>query len=81
MRKVRVHVDAELAVGAEIALPQAQSHYLKHVLRLQPGAALVLFNGSEAHEYSAVLVADGKQLVAQIETVQTVTIHLMVLYL
>lgn len=67
MRIPRVHVETELAAGAEIALPQAQSHYLKHVLRLKPGAALRLFNGREARDHAAVLVASGKQLSARIE--------------
>lgn len=67
MRIVRVHVEEELEVGAEIALPQAQSHYLKHVLRLQPGAALLLFNGREALDFHAVLIANGKKLSARLE--------------
>jgi len=67
MRIARVHVEEELEVGAEIALAQAQSHYLKHVLRLQPGAALLLFNGQQAIDYRAVLVANGKKLTARIE--------------
>ena len=70
MRSIRVHVDSELAAGMEIALPQAQSHYLKHVLRLQPGAAFFLFNGREAVDYAATLTADGKRLGASIESAQ-----------
>jgi 16S rRNA (uracil1498-N3)-methyltransferase len=67
MRIHRVHVEDELAVGAEIALPRAQSHYLKNVLRLKPGAALHLFNGHAACDYVSVLVADGRKLAARIE--------------
>jgi 16S rRNA (uracil1498-N3)-methyltransferase len=73
MRRVRVHVDAELAAGTDIALPQAQSHYLKHVLRLKPGAALCLFNGREASDYPAELIGDGKQLAAGVHSKQSVT--------
>jgi 16S rRNA (uracil1498-N3)-methyltransferase len=69
MRSVRVHVETELAVGAEIALAQAQTHYLKHVLRLKPGAALLLFNGLQDCEYPSVLLADGKGLLARVEAV------------
>ncbi len=72
MRIPRVHVEADLSVGAEIALAEAQSHYLKHVLRLKPGAALRLFNGREAQDYSALLVAVGKKLGARIESAQPV---------
>ena len=72
MRIPRVHVEQELAVGTEIVLAQAQSHYLKHVLRLKPGAALLLFNGREARDYPSVLLADGKQLIARIDDEQAV---------
>jgi 16S rRNA (uracil1498-N3)-methyltransferase len=72
MRIPRVHVEQELAVGAEIVLAQAQSHYLKHVLRLKPGAALLLFNGREARDFPSVLLADGKQLVARVDDEQAV---------
>ncbi|HUV20763.1 MAG TPA: RNA methyltransferase PUA domain-containing protein, partial [Gammaproteobacteria bacterium] len=68
MRITRVHVDAELEVGAEIALARAQTHYLKHVLRLKPGAALALFDGRQAVDFHALLTADGKQLGATIES-------------
>ena len=54
MRITRVHVDSELSVGTEIVLPEAQTHYLKHVLRLQPGAALVLFDGHQEINFHAV---------------------------
>jgi len=68
MRITRVHVEDELEVGADIALAQAQSHYLKHVLRLKPGAALLLFNGRQAFDYQALLIANGKKLTARIES-------------
>jgi 16S rRNA (uracil1498-N3)-methyltransferase len=68
MRITRVHVDSELEVGAEIALAEAQSHYLKHVLRLKPGAALLLFDGRQALEFRAILVSSGKKLSACIES-------------
>jgi len=72
MRIARVHVEAELEVGAEIALAQAQSHYLKHVLRLKPGAEVLLFNGKQAFDYRARLTANGKQLGASIESANAV---------
>ena len=45
MRIPRVHIGAELVVGEDVLLDKSQSHYLKHVLRLKPGAALLLFIG------------------------------------
>ena len=43
MRISRVHTGAELVVGEEISLGKFQRHYLKRVLRLKSGAALLLF--------------------------------------
>ncbi|MEO1000690.1 MAG: 16S rRNA (uracil(1498)-N(3))-methyltransferase [Pseudomonadota bacterium] len=45
--KYRLHVDAALAVGAAVALSQGQAHYLGTVLRLGPGATVLLFNGRD----------------------------------
>ena len=67
MRISRVHVDVELIVGEEISLDKPQGHYLKHVLRLKSGAALLLFNGREAADYKATLVFDGKKVNARID--------------
>ncbi len=67
MRISRVHIGTELVVGEKIALDPRQSHYLKHVLRLKSGAALLLFNGREALDYRATLVIEGKLLTASIE--------------
>jgi 16S rRNA (uracil1498-N3)-methyltransferase len=72
MRISRVHVDTELSVGAEIALPEAQTHYLKHVLRLKPGAALLLFDGKQPFDFHALLTANGKKLGATIESVTAI---------
>jgi 16S rRNA (uracil1498-N3)-methyltransferase len=67
VRISRVHVDARLVVGEEISLDKSQGHYLKHVLRLKSGAALLLFNGREAVDYKATLVLDDKQAKARID--------------
>lgn len=72
MRITRVHVDIELSVGTEIVLPEAQTHYLKHVLRLKPGAALLLFDGKQPSDFYATLTANGKKLGAAIESVTAV---------
>jgi 16S rRNA (uracil1498-N3)-methyltransferase len=72
MRITRVHVDIELSVGTEIVLPEAQTHYLKNVLRLKPGAALLLFNGKQPSDFHAVLTANGKKLGALIESVTAI---------
>jgi 16S rRNA (uracil1498-N3)-methyltransferase len=45
VRVTRVHVDAALAPGAQLALPPGPAGHLARVLRLEAGAPLVLFNG------------------------------------
>ncbi len=70
MRISRVYVDAELASGQVIALDKTQSHYLKNVLRLKPGAAFFLFNGRAVIDFEARLLIDGKRLLAEIGAAQ-----------
>lgn len=50
----RLHVAAPLVAGAEFSLPDGAARHVQ-VLRLQPGAALTLFDGSGA-EWSAEVV-------------------------
>lgn len=56
MRMTRVHVDAPLAVGTRLALPDAAATHLVRVLRATMGDPCVLFNG-DGHDYDARLVA------------------------
>jgi len=50
----RLHVDAGLSDGAEIALEKDQAHYLRNVMRLGHGATLKLFNGRDGEWRAAV---------------------------
>jgi 16S rRNA (uracil1498-N3)-methyltransferase len=45
--KARLYVETTLAEGGTVALADAQAHYLRNVLRLAPGSAVALFNGSD----------------------------------
>lgn len=45
--KARLHVPDDLAVGGSITLAEDQAHYLRHVLRLEQGAVVALFNGRD----------------------------------
>ena len=45
--RARLYVDQELDTGQFINLSGNQPHYLKHVLRLAPGAEVALFNGKD----------------------------------
>jgi len=60
MRVTRVHVDAPLAPGARVALPEDAAAHLQRVLRLQAGDPCVLFNG-DGNDYEARLLAAGKR--------------------
>jgi 16S rRNA (uracil1498-N3)-methyltransferase len=55
MRTIRSFLDAPLAVGQHLALPEATSNHLVRVLRLEIGDACVLFNG-DGHDYQARLL-------------------------
>lgn len=60
MRLTRVYLDAPLAVGATVALPDAVAGHLLRVLRLAAGDACVLFNG-DGNDYHARIASAGKR--------------------
>jgi 16S rRNA (uracil1498-N3)-methyltransferase len=60
MNVTRLFVEADLASGTEAPLSEAQSHYLRHVMRRADGAPLLLFNGRDG-EWRARLVLHGKK--------------------
>lgn len=60
MRVIRAFVDAPLAPGLRLPLPEDAAAHLVRVLRLQAGDACVLFNG-DGHDYPARIVAIGKR--------------------
>jgi len=71
MRIPRVHVGAGLAEGDLITLEKPQSHYLKHVLRLESGAAVILFDGKQAVDYRGNLILEGKAVKVNIDAAQS----------
>ena len=46
-RTPRLYVDAPLAAGAEVVFDRNQANYLRNVLRLGQGDAVLLFNGRD----------------------------------
>jgi 16S rRNA (uracil1498-N3)-methyltransferase len=56
----RLFVEADLATGAEVPLSDAQAHHIRHVLRREEGAPLLLFNGRSG-EWRATLGLSGKR--------------------
>jgi len=55
----RFYCPQPLAIGTTVDLPEAVAHHL-HVVRLQPGAGLTLFDG-EGGQYRATLLETGKR--------------------
>jgi 16S rRNA (uracil1498-N3)-methyltransferase len=55
----RIYCPQPLAAGLTVDLPEAVAHHL-HVVRLQPGAGLTLFNGAGG-QYRATLSESGKR--------------------
>ena len=53
-RTPRLYVDAPLAAGAEVVFDRNQANYLRNVLRLGQGDAVLLFNGRDG-EWQGVL--------------------------
>ena len=68
----RFYCPQPLRPGATVDLPESVAHHL-HVVRLQPGAALTLFDGSGG-QYAATLADIGKKrasaLVGELEPVE-----------
>jgi len=61
-RMQRLFVTADLASGRSIEADRDQSHYLANVLRMTPGAELLLFNGRDG-EWLARIEAVAKKAV------------------
>ncbi|MHB2167008.1 16S rRNA (uracil(1498)-N(3))-methyltransferase [Alsobacter sp. R-9] len=59
-RTQRLFVEAPLANAGEVRLDRDQAHYVLNVLRLQAGAPLLVFNGTEG-EWLAELRPSGKR--------------------
>lgn len=83
MRIQRIYTDQPLETGGEITLEEDASHHLHHVLRMQAGDSINLFN--KGHEYAATLEQIGKytatatllDLVRE-EPEPTLAIHLLI---
>ncbi len=61
MRTIRIHVDAPVTTGQDVALPAQAAEHVARVLRLEVGAPVVLFGGHDGMEYDAVLAEVGKR--------------------
>ena len=61
-RTPRLFVEAPLAEGQVLRLERGQANYLVNVLRLKPGAGVLVFNGREG-EWRAAIATAGKKTV------------------
>jgi 16S rRNA (uracil1498-N3)-methyltransferase len=59
-RTPRLYLDAPLQAGATVALGTGQVNYLQNVLRLRPGAGVLIFNGRDG-EWLGALAEAGKR--------------------
>jgi 16S rRNA (uracil1498-N3)-methyltransferase len=59
----RLYVEAALTTGHTLELEPAQANYLRNVLRLKAGAAVLVFNGRNG-EWHATLTDSGKRTVS-----------------
>jgi 16S rRNA (uracil1498-N3)-methyltransferase len=66
-RAPRLHIDAPLGAGQEIALDRDRANYLLNVLRCKKGDAVLLFNGRDG-EWQARLDGSGKKLSVAVGT-------------
>ncbi len=68
-RMPRLYVPARLESGAELTLPEGSARHLTRVLRLGPGAPLVLFDGEGAEAGARLVEAARKQTRVRVEAV------------
>jgi 16S rRNA (uracil1498-N3)-methyltransferase len=66
MRLTRIFVPGALSAGTQVELPAQAGAHLTRVLRLEPGAALTLFNGVGGEYAATLLPGNGKQVLARV---------------
>ncbi|HET8790040.1 MAG TPA: 16S rRNA (uracil(1498)-N(3))-methyltransferase [Modicisalibacter sp.] len=68
MKAPRIHVDAALAPGVDLTLPDAAARHVAAVLRLREGAPLRLFDGRGKEALAELVEVTRKRVVARIAT-------------
>ena len=80
-RMQRLFVPQPLSPGGEIGPDSSQSHYLVNVLRLQPGAQLLVFNGADGEWLAEIAEASKKRVrLAMVTQVRPQPAHPDLLY-
>lgn len=67
MRLTRVYVAGPLAADAEIELPPAGAYHVGRVLRLRPGAPLLVFDGTGGDWHAEIVTASGSAVVVRLD--------------
>ncbi|SDL55157.1 16S rRNA (uracil1498-N3)-methyltransferase [Modicisalibacter muralis] len=68
MKAPRIHVDAALAPGVDLILPEAAARHVAAVLRLREGAPLTLFDGRGQEATAELVEVTRKRVVVRIAT-------------
>jgi len=66
----RLYLDAALTLGARVPLERAQANYLLNVLRLGPGADVLVFNGRDG-EWRSQVQPEGRKSASLLMLAQT----------
>ncbi len=66
-RSPRLFVEADLAAGQSIEADTSQANYLRNVLRLKPGGAVLLFNGRDGEWRATIADARRKSVTLAVE--------------
>jgi 16S rRNA (uracil1498-N3)-methyltransferase len=67
-RTPRLFLEADLGAGTEIALNRDQVNYVRNVLRLPAGAAVLVFNGRDGEWRAALQEAGRRSTILAVET-------------
>jgi 16S rRNA (uracil1498-N3)-methyltransferase len=68
MSSVRLYVSVPLAVGTKVALPSAQAHYLRTVMRRLTGDTVCLFNGRDGEWEAGIVALDRHAARVEVQT-------------
>ncbi|MBB6094798.1 16S rRNA (uracil1498-N3)-methyltransferase [Povalibacter uvarum] len=68
MRLNRIYCEGPLAAGATIPLSSAGAYHVARVLRMRPGAPLVVFDGSGTDHQAEIVAVEGDQVMVQLRT-------------
>jgi 16S rRNA (uracil1498-N3)-methyltransferase len=64
----RLYIDTPLAGDATVAAGERHAHYLRNVLRLQPGDAVLVFNGRDGEWHARIGTERGRSVTLNIGT-------------